>query len=338
MDWQRTQRENDDRPELHHQPVRGVTQQPHQLGACDNVLEGVPESREAENRERARGQGACAFISGSPEPNGADGESEEHRARPANELVTGGAQVARSCPDLYAAASTQYYRRCEIALVERYLGEARGKSVLKLDLWNEAVNTRLLQWIESRGAHVFGIDLSSATAVRARRNFAREKRNGHFAQGDIRSLPFAESSFDFVYYDGHDRARAGVRARDSRSETGAQARRNCGDRRSAQVGSVLATAGRSGPGTLQPLSVQPGARVRCIGAACRRRAQRAEGRAAHGPVVRPGVVRLADLFLHVRGLPMERLTGAATRPFEYAELRWEWARRLGYLVAVVARK
>jgi hypothetical protein len=52
----------------------------------------------------------------------------------------------------------------------------------------------------------------------------------------------------------------------------------------------------------------------------------------------PGVVRLADLFLHVRGLPMQGLTSAVTRPFEYAESRWEWSRRLGYLVAVVARK
>ena len=51
----------------------------------------------------------------------------------------------------------------------------------------------------------------------------------------------------------------------------------------------------------------------------------------------PGIVRLADLFLHVRGMPMERLTAAATRPFEYAERRWKWARRLGYLVAVVGR-
>jgi hypothetical protein len=52
----------------------------------------------------------------------------------------------------------------------------------------------------------------------------------------------------------------------------------------------------------------------------------------------PGIVRLVDLFLFVRGLPMQGVTAAIARPFEYAESRWEWPRRLGYLVAVVARK
>src|SRR5262249_45700526 len=52
----------------------------------------------------------------------------------------------------------------------------------------------------------------------------------------------------------------------------------------------------------------------------------------------PGIVRLADLFLHVRGMQAERVMSAAARPFAYAERRWEWARRLGYLVAGVARK
>src|ERR1700687_1565325 len=71
--------------------------------------------------------------------------------------------LARSWPDLFAASSTQYYRRCEIALVTRHLVNPRGKTVLKLDLWNEAVNTRLLQWMEGQGARVFGIDLSGVT-------------------------------------------------------------------------------------------------------------------------------------------------------------------------------
>lgn len=38
------------------------------------------------------------------------------------------------------------------------------------------------------------------------------------------------------------------------------------------------------------------------------------------------------------GHSFARLTGALSRPFEYAELNWKWARRLGYLVAGIARK
>ena len=55
-----------------------------------------------------------------------------------------------------------------------------------------------------------------------------------------------------------------------------------------------------------------------------------------GLMVLPGVVRLADLALHVRRHPLERLTAACVAPFEAAELRWPWTRRFAYLVAVVA--
>ena len=247
-------------------------------------------------------------------------------------------QVARSWPDLYQAQSTQYYRRCEIALVQRYLGDPRGKSVLKLDLWNEAVNTRLLQWIEGQGAHVYGMDLSAVTTGRARQNFQREARSGHFIQGDIRGLPFAAGSFDFVYTMGtieHVREyELAIR----------------------EVSRVLKPGGIAVIGVpykwdvfLRPLLVwlldrfdrYPYSPERAFGAAELRDTVERNGLTVErrtGLLFVPGIVRLADLYLHVRGMPIERLTAAATRPFEYAEQRWEWARRLGYLVAVVARK
>lgn len=246
--------------------------------------------------------------------------------------------VARSCPDLYQAQSTQYYRRREIALVQRYLGDASGKTVLKLDLWNEAVNTRLLQWIEGQGARVFGIDFSGVTTGRARHNFVREARTGHFTQGDIRSLPFAEASFDFVYTMGtieHMREyELAIR----------------------EVSRVLKPGGIALIGVpykwnpfLRPLVVwvlerfnlYPYSPERAFGASELRATVERNGLTVEqrtGLLFVPGIVRLADLFLHVRGLPIERFTAATARPFEYAERRWEWARRLGYLVAVVARK
>jgi SAM-dependent methyltransferase len=247
-------------------------------------------------------------------------------------------KVARSCPDPYQAATTQYYRRCEIALVKRHLGDARGKSVLKLDLWNEAVNTHLLQWMEGEGARVFGIDLSAVTTGRARRNFASEARVGHFAQADIRSLPFADASFDLVYTMGtieHVR------------EYELAIREVCRVLRPA--GTALIGVPHKWDPFLRPvlvwilerLKLYPYSPERAFGAGELRAAVERSGLTVQhrtGLLFVPGIVRLADLFLHVRGARLERLTSAATRPFEYAELRWEWARRLGYLVAVVARK
>jgi len=246
--------------------------------------------------------------------------------------------VARSWPDLYAAGSTQYYRRCEIALVQRHLSDLRGKTVLKLDLWNEAVNTRLLQWMESEGARVFGIDLSSITASRARGNFVDEGRTGHFVQADIRGLPFADASFDFVYTMGtieHVREY------------------ELAIREVARVLKPNATAIIGVPHKwdpfLRPLIVwvlerldrYPYSPERAFGGSELRATVERNGLTVEqrtGLMFIPGVVRLADLFLHVRGHPLTRLTAALSRPFEYAELHWEWARRLGYLVTVVARK
>ena len=52
----------------------------------------------------------------------------------------------------------------------------------------------------------------------------------------------------------------------------------------------------------------------------------------------PGVLRLADLALHVRQHPLAGLTAACVATFEAAELRWPWSRRLAYLVAVLAHR
>jgi SAM-dependent methyltransferase len=246
--------------------------------------------------------------------------------------------VAHSWPDLYEARSTQYYRRCEIALVRRYLGDAQGKAVLKLDLWNEAVNTRLLQWLEREGARVFGIDLSRTTATRARLNFVQDAQIGHFTQADIRGLPFAESSFDFVYTMGtieHVR------------EYELAIREIC--RVLKPGGTALIGVPHKWDMFLRPMLVRILERLNRYPYTPERAFSGAELRAAverngltveqrTGLMFVPGIVRLADLFFHVRGVPLERFTAAATRPFEYAEMRWEWARRLGYLVAVVARK
>ena len=46
-----------------------------------------------------------------------------------------------------------------------------GRRVLKTDLWDEARNTRILQWMEQRGAAVAGIDISGPVIQLARREF-----------------------------------------------------------------------------------------------------------------------------------------------------------------------
>lgn len=246
--------------------------------------------------------------------------------------------VARALPDFAAARSTRCYQLCERALVDRAFGAPAGRSVLKLDLWNEAVNTRLLQWMERRGARTFAIDLSTVTTGRARANFAREGRDGRFAQADICALPFAAESFDFVYTMGTiehvDEYELAIREVRRVLKVGGRAVIGVPYRWDPFLRSLIAW-------TLQQLGRYPYSPERSFSGRQLRGAVERNGlrvSARTGLMFLPGALRLVDLALHVRRHPLERLTAALVWPFETAELRWEWSRRLGYLVAVVAHK
>ncbi len=57
-----------------------------------------------------------------------------------------------------------------------------------------------------------------------------------------------------------------------------------------------------------------------------------------GILTLPGFLRMADLFLYTRGIPLYRLSPLFLAPFQYAETRWRWPGRFGYLLTVVADK
>lgn len=247
-------------------------------------------------------------------------------------------EVARSMPDFSGAATTRYYRRCEIALLEREVGNLRGRRVLKLDLWNEAINTRIAEWMASRGARVVGLDLSREVAFRARRNALREGFDARLLRADIRELPLASGSFDVVYTMGTiehiDEYRQAL----------------------AEVARVLRPGGRAVVGVpwrwdpwLRPAMVwlldrfgqYAYAPEKSFGAGELRRDLESAGLrvvARTGILTLPGFLRMADLFLHVRGIRLGRLGEALCAPFERAETRWRWPGRFGYLMTLVADK
>jgi SAM-dependent methyltransferase len=57
-----------------------------------------------------------------------------------------------------------------------------------------------------------------------------------------------------------------------------------------------------------------------------------------GILALPGVLRMLDLFLHVRRGLGPRWTEWFIKPFDAAEERFAWMARIGYLVTAVARK
>jgi SAM-dependent methyltransferase len=235
-------------------------------------------------------------------------------------------RIAGAVRDFAAAPSTQYYRRCEIALIERAVGDLRGKRVLKLDLWNEAHNTRILDWMRSQGAEVFGLN---ARAV---------GRPLPLLRADIRELPFPDDSFDVVYTMGT------IEHIDEYPQS------------LREIHRVLRPEGRAIVGVphkwnlfLRPLMVRV---LDAFGAylyspeksfsagELRRDLENAGLRPVErtGILTLPGFLRMADLFFYTRGIPLYRLSPLFLAPFQYLETRWRWPGRFGYLLTWVADK
>jgi SAM-dependent methyltransferase len=247
-------------------------------------------------------------------------------------------RIAASVGELGGAPSTEYYRRCEMALIRRSLGELAGKRVLKLDLWNEAFNTRILHWMAEQGAEVHGLDLSRLVVHRAQRNTRRAGQPARLVRADIRELPFATGSFDAVYTMGtiehiHEYVEA-----------------------IAEVRRVLRPGGRAIIGVphkwnvfLRPALVwlldrfgkYAYAPEKSFSGPELRRSIEQTGLVVHertGILAIPGIVRMAELFLYKRGIPLYRLSSLLLWPFERLETRYRWPGFFGYLLTMVAEK
>jgi SAM-dependent methyltransferase len=187
---------------------------------------------------------------------------------------------------------------------------------------------------------VYGFDLSQVVAARARRN---DRQAGgsptlRLARGDIREIPFADSSFDLVYTMGTI----------EHIDEFAQA--------VAEVARVLRPGGRAVIGVphrwnvfLRPLMVALltacgrylYAPEKSFGAGELRRLIESHGLRVtwrSGVLAAPGILRMADLYLYTRKSPLAGLSRLWVPLFEQAETRWRWPGRFGYLIAMVAEK
>ncbi|HEX2253925.1 MAG TPA: methyltransferase domain-containing protein [Thermoanaerobaculia bacterium] len=247
-------------------------------------------------------------------------------------------QVAAGFSDFYGAPSTGYYRRCEIALLEHAAAPLAGLRVLKLDLWNEAFNTRILHWLAEQGAEVHGMDQSGRVTFAAHRNRRHTRAPLRLLSADIRDLPFADRSYDLVYTMGT-------------IEHIPEYRRTL-----AEIHRVLRPGGRAIVGVphrwnlfLRPLLVAllarfglyPYAPEKSFSAPELRRDLEGAGLRVlerTGILTLPGLLRMADVYCYTRGIPLYRLSPLVLAPFQLAETRWRWPGRFGYLLAMVAER
>jgi S-adenosylmethionine decarboxylase len=245
-------------------------------------------------------------------------------------------EVGSEFPDLSGAASTALYREGERRLVARYLPDLAGKRVLKSDLWDEARNTHILQWIGQQGAHVFGIDISKPTVDLARREFHGAPL--YAAGADVRALPFRDGSFDAIYSMG---------TIEHFAET---------DQAMRELLRVLKPGGRAIIGVpnrhdpfLRPLMVAVLYRLGLYGYGFEKCYSRATLRkmledagfvfvADDGVLFIPGWLRMLDLLCHTRFPRLAGLTGVAVRLFSWLERNVPAVHRHGYLIAAIVER
>jgi exosortase/archaeosortase family protein len=245
-------------------------------------------------------------------------------------------RVGAEFPDLGEAASTRFYFENEKRLIGRHLGHLDGRRVLKTDLWDEARNTRILQWVQRQGATVVGVDISGPVVRAARAEF-----NGAplvAAGADVRALPFFDSSFDAVYSMG---------TIEHFPES---------DRALCEIYRVLKPGGRAIVGVpnrhdpfLRPLMVAilhrlglyAYGREKSYSRKSLRRLLGAAGFAVVGDdaiLFIPGWLRMLDLFGHTRCSPLARLTAIGVRAFAWIDRHVPAVRRHGYLVVATGER
>ncbi len=245
-------------------------------------------------------------------------------------------QVGHSFPSLKNAASTRYYFQCEKGLFVENFPELTGVRILKTDLWDEAKNSEILRWTQEAGAEAFGIDISPSIARQAAEVMAPRRRN--LAVADLRALPFVDGSFDLIYSMGtiehFDQYRQALAEIHRVTRPGGKAIIGVPNKLDPFLRPLMVFV-------LQKLGLYGYGREKSFTAAQLGRRIEAAGFAVEkltGILFMPGWLRMAELWLRVRGSTLERLAAALVKPFAWLYRRYPALRRHGYLLVMIARK
>jgi SAM-dependent methyltransferase len=243
-------------------------------------------------------------------------------------------------PAFCEASSTRYYFDCERFLFEEYFPDLQGKRILKTDLWDEAKNSRILRWAATRGAEVFGLDISSPILRGALCAFQEGEAtlNPRFILSDVRSIGLASNSFDYLYIMGtvehSPEYKLAIEECFRVLRPGGRAIIGVPNKldpflRPAFV-SLLSKFGYYGYGYELSFSAPSFNRIlRQVGFKIIDNS---------GILFMPGLLRMADLYCFCYMPWATRFTAPLIVPFAFLYRRFPWLRRHGYLIASVVEK
>jgi SAM-dependent methyltransferase len=247
--------------------------------------------------------------------------------------------VGDNIPEFCRAASTRYYFECERHLFERYFPPLAGKRLLKTDVWDEAKNTRILLWAAKvKGVQPFGLDISSTIVRQARRAFVENNIRARFIVSDMRDMGYRDETFDCLYSMGtcehfHEYRTALAECYRVLKPGGT---------------AIIGVPNKHDP-FLRPLQVAAFNRLGLYAYGYEKSFSigELEGMlreiglrpvARSGVLFMPGALRMLDLFLYVNWPGTARVMDPLIRPFAWLYRRFDALKRMGYLVASVARK
>ena len=246
--------------------------------------------------------------------------------------------TGHSIPPFYGAPSTQYYFECERQLFLSFFPDLAGKKVFKTDLWDEAKNTRILNWVARQGAEVFGLDISSQILAEARRSFDISKGKLACIVSDLRGIGFKDESFDLIYSMGTVEHFPEYR----------QAIRECFRVLRKGGKAIFGVPNKCDP-FLRPLLVTllNGLNLYAYGeekSFGMKTFERLLGEAGFQIIGRsgilfiPGWLRMLDLFMFVRWPGSRFWLAPLVRPFAFLYRKFPLLRRQGYLIVCVVQK
>jgi SAM-dependent methyltransferase len=241
-------------------------------------------------------------------------------------------------PPFFEAPSTRYYLECEKILFETFLPGLKGKRVFKTDLWDEAKNTRILNWVAGSGAQAFGLDISEPVVREARSSFGRDRLELTCLVSDLRAAGLKDASFDCIYSMGTVEHFPEYQ----------QALRECFRLLKKGGRAVIGVPNKLDPflrpllvSFLQALGLYAFGEERSFTMKALVRALQGAGfrvTGCSGILFLPGWLRMIDLFWHTRWPRSNFLLAPLFVPFSLLYKRFPALRRWGYLIACAVEK